>query len=650
MGIGLALKRIALLTTAMALSACGGGGSDNDSGSDNGSGSSTTVQRCATANPLVTQDDSSVRFSTQSSYVAGQSSVIMASLIGSNSQGLQFRWEQLEGPSLSLVSQNSPVLGFDIPSSGSYRFSVHISGNNTDVTGEISITADTAVESFLNVRQDHQVVEGNNVSLRIGQQAGLSAANITWCIAEGPDVTLDLTDPFRPQFVAPTVNQDTVTHLRASASINGNQVSDDAFVLITAEPAISSDYFDEPVARTHAYRQDSPYADVLASCVYSNQLTDACSISKLPLIGQTSSQIDIEAILDRVLVSHDWMGDNFTNYLRTMDPNSDFATLLQSVTAVVISYDVRPSFYWVLTGAIYLDPTDLWLTPSERDTINEAPDYRSAFGNDLNFLMPWRYVKNNQYASPSFPITTRANRTFNQINPDLASLLYHELAHANDFFPRSAHASLTGPRLVDDFSRRGASKSLISDQVTANYPLTSSEMFALGKVSFQGEKATASQKAYQPADITSFFSNDIASDFYAYSSTREDTAMLFEEAMMSYRYQILRDVAVTNAPDVVNSDTVIVDWGQRGRIGDDSLQARAALVIDGILPELDGDTLVAALPEPIAMQSGKSWRANLSLSSNGSPLKMMGVAEQNVGDSSEHELRLSGDRHRQPQQ
>ncbi len=162
--------------------------------------------------------------------------------------------------------------------------------------------------------------------------------------------------------------------------------------------------------------------------------------------------------MNRVLVSHDWMGRNFEAFLDQMDTHGDFATLLQSVTAVVISYDVRPSFYWVVTGAIYLDPEDLWLTATERDSINEAPDYRAGFGNELQFLIPWRYVKDNDYASVYRDRSQRSNRPISELTTDLSSLLYHELAHANDFFPRSVHQSLEGPTLLDDYYRRTAQK------------------------------------------------------------------------------------------------------------------------------------------------------------------------------------------------
>ena len=651
MGMSIPLKFFGFMACSGLLAACGGGG---DSKPDDSvvTPPSTSLARCTDSiSPLITTTSSSIRFQTEPNYVAGQSSTIIANILNRDSQDLTFRWQQIDGPNIALVSQNSPVLAFDTPTAGGYRFSLHVTGSNLDVTGEIGINVDPASTGVLNVRQDHQVVEGNNVSLRLGQQSELIAANISWCVASGPDLMVDVSDPFRPLFTAPTVTQDTITRLKVNANVNGNQLSDDVFVLTTSAPAISSPYFDTPVARTHAYRPDSPYANVLANCVYSNQLNDSCTINTLPLIGQTSSDLNHETILNRVLVSHDWMGDNFAAFLAQMDPNSDFARLLQSVTAVVISYDVRPSFYWVVTGAIYLDPNDLWLTPSQRDTINEAPDYRSNFGNDLNFVMPWRYVKDNQYASLGVPITVRANRTLAQINPDLASLLYHELAHANDFFPRSVHATLTGPRLLDDYSRRNASKSLISDQVSKTYPLTSTEMMGLANVSFLGAAASNVQKTYQASDVSTFFSADIASDFYAYSSTREDTAMLFEEAMMSYRYQILRDVAVTNKPAILTADSLIIDWGQRGRIAQDSLENRAALVIDEMLPELNGISLVESLPEPINMVQGQSWRQTLAISPANTQLKgQSNAAAINAESRFEAELRLSGDRHQHPQQ
>jgi hypothetical protein len=344
------------------------------------------------------------------------------------------------------------------------------------------------------------------------------------------------------------------------------------------------------------------------------------------------------------------MGKNFEAFLTQVDMNSDFAKLLQSVTAIVISYDIRPSFYWVVTGAIYLDPENLWLTPAQRDTINEAADYRSDFGKELNFLMPWRYVKNNQYASQSFAKTQRQPRTIADLTPSLASLLYHELAHANDFFPRSVHSNIQGPTLLDDFSRRNNAKALISDQLSENFPLLSQQMYALAKVSFKGDTATSLDKSYQSSDVASFFAPDKANDYYAYTSTREDAAMLFEEAMMSYRLGIRRDVAVTDKPANASADTIVVAFGQRGRIADPSIKSRVSYVLDNMMPELNSQTVLAALPPVQQMTVGQSWTANLSLSNpspaNAKAAKTSADAQQPLTERVNNmPLQLSGDHH-----
>jgi hypothetical protein len=641
------------LISLLSLTACGGGGSETETPTPV-TPTPPSLTRCEQGSELtVVSTSSSIEFMTEQNYFAHQTATIIAKIENRDSSGLDFTWQQLSGPTLVLTSIKSPVLAVQFAEAGSYSFSVNIQSSGLNLTENLDLTVSEATSSLLTIRSGHQVVEGNNASFRIdrtGTNGDQIPSNISWCIASGPEVKLDVVNPERPQFVAPTVDTDTVSILRAIGTIAGESASGEVIALITNEAPITSQYFDTPVARTFAYKNSSPYADAIETCVYSNQLTSPCSTSKLPLLGQLSGGTDKAKIMDRVLVSHQWMGDNFETFIDQMDPNSDFANLLQSVTSVVISYDVRPSFYWVVTGAIYLDPNDLWLLAQERDVINEAPDYRSNFSNELGFIMPWRYVKNNEYVSDTTPRSTRTNRTLTQLSPDLSSLLYHELAHANDFFPSSTHSSLgiNSQTLLDHFQRRANAGELISDLLTVLFPLTSNEMFNLAKVSFKGDTANSVQKAYMPDDITQFFSNDIASDYYAYSSTREDVAMLFEESMMSHRYGILRDVGVTDRPENATAQTIIVDWGQRGRIGQNSLQDRAAFVLENIFPTMNGANLISNLPTPIAMTKGKSWSENLTISLLEKSQKSSSSQQHSASEESlvYPEIRVSGDRHR----
>lgn len=648
------------LASVLALTACGGGSSDEDSILPIDP-PPPSLTRCEQQTQLNIQSTSSaLEFVTEQSYTANQSAAIVARVTDTDSRGLAFKWQQTAGQTLILKSVKSPILAFKFADAGIYSFSVEIEGHGILLEETIDITVSSTTNEQLNIRSDHQVVEGNNVSLRV-DRVGINAdeppSGLSWCIASGPELNIDTTNIERPQFIAPNVDSDTIAVLRATATLAGEQINDEVLTLITNETTITSPYFDEAVARTFPFREQSSYKEALNRCVYSNQLMAPCQIQELPLLGQTLASSPRDKIMDRLLVSHQWMGENFETFLDQMDPNSDFAQLLQSVTAIVISYDVRPSFYWVVTGAIYLDPTDLWLLAEERDVINEAADFRSSFGNQLGFIMPWRYVKDNAYVSYTSPRQIRVDRSIEQMSPDLSSLLYHELAHANDFFPSSIYGDIAvnSQTLLEHYNQRNSAGELISDQVSARYPLNSEEMFSLGNVSFRGETATSIQQGYLPSDVTQFFSSDHATDYYAYSTSREDTAMLFEEAMMSHRLGIQRDVGVTDNPENATADSITVDWGQRGRIGESSsgslIPLRAAFVLNEMLPSLNGTQVIAALPEPIEMNSGQSWSENLTITPNLSPKStVMGLVQLSENQEAQRlsipELRVSGDRHK----
>ena len=78
-------------------------------------------------------------------------------------------------------------------------------------------------------------------------------------------------------------------------------------------------------------------------------------------------------------------GCRFREILERM-PN-ELLLLTRGLTGVVISYDIRPSFYTTQTGAMYLDPDGMWLTEEERAVIDETPDFRGEFAKKLDFIM-----------------------------------------------------------------------------------------------------------------------------------------------------------------------------------------------------------------------------------------------------------------------
>ncbi|MCT8986234.1 hypothetical protein [Shewanella phaeophyticola] len=341
---------------------------------------------------------------------------------------------------------NSPVFAFTPSSNDNYSFKVTVTDGTSNYEEVVSITADST-DNILRINNDHQMVANTDASLRIQNINGQEPTDISWCMYPNIDNvgfnSVDLTDTNRPLFNAPGVNSDRLISLKASAIFDGQTITDDVHLLVTKEQAIPSKaYFTNSLARVYPYKADSAYANNLVNCTYSNQQVASCNIlNELPFISQDSQSDPIDTIMDRVVVSHDWMGQNFETYLRAQT-NNDFVELLQSVTAIIISYDIRPSFYSGYIGAIYIDPEYLWLTPTQRDTINETPDYRSNYGEELNYLSPYRYVKDNDYASEYIEKDNRINRTMENMSANFARLMYHELAHANDYYPQSIHATL----------------------------------------------------------------------------------------------------------------------------------------------------------------------------------------------------------------
>jgi hypothetical protein len=531
-------------------------------------------------------------------------------------------WQQTTGNELVFHAEHSKGIAFTPSAAGEYSFQVSFTRNGVSET--LSHTVITSDErSQISARLGHAALEGSNVSLRASiENAALTSNSIAWQQISGPEVTFSEATEGQSAvfFKAPSVSTDSLLTFKVSASDGATEQQDTIAILVENAATISSDgntAYDSRLATVFPFNANSPYADVLVNCVYSNQIDfrTSCRFDELPLIAQDTTTPTINDIMDRVVVSHQWMGQRFKEFLQNSDQQDDFKNLLRATTAIVISYDIRPSYYWVVTGAIHLDPENLWLTPDERDTINQAPDFRASFGNELNFVMPWRYVNNNNYASFYYPENLRITRDASEGVFDLASLMYHELAHANDFFAQSTWADLDrNDRILDAADKILKSTGIQSDMLSTSLPLNGTQMYRLAQVRYQGETATSSEKNYNPDDVTGFFSPEHAPQFYNYSSKREDYAMLFDGFMMKARYDIDRDVAVTSQPQSAG-EQYIVTWGQRGRIGDVNIKPRVDYVTRRILPEFtSASNIINNLAAPIAMVSGKTWAENLAIS------------------------------------
>ncbi|MCV2353509.1 hypothetical protein LNV09_04970 [Paucibacter sp. B2R-40] len=615
--------QLGFLTQVLILTACGGGGSSDSPAPDPAPPPVLPVP------PLSAecQPGSVARLAQEAAPLAGRNTEI-ALLACSGKELKALSWRQTGGAPLNLLSARSQAITLDPLLGQAYRFDLsYQDGQGSSFVQSVLVEAKAAqADDAAALRGEPSVLAGGKTSVRVTSaklgEADWALATVQWRQLDGPTVYLGETNGQRVVFTAPQTTIDATLRLQADITLaSGAKLSGQFNLLVQAPPpnAPADLLFsaNDPASRVYPYLAQGPYASALDECVYNPRLTSSnlCTLGKLPLLGQaTAGQVPtIEQVMQRVLVSNDWMGEVFERFLREEDKFGDYRRMLASVTAIVIGGRVRPAFYWNATGAIYLDASNLWLTPEQRDTVSESPDPRSNNGALLGFASPWRYVKDNQHAYNSLAREPRLSRPLSEVDYALGSLLYHELTHAADFMPPRTHATLpTDKRVYQAGPARGLSQSLYEQ-----YPFFSRELQSLAKVLSFGAAPTPQQIAYTPSDIVYFFSADRVNDDYAYSVpdgqsfSREDAAMLVEETMMQLRYGVLRDYAVTNklVEGALSAD-LIITWGQRGRIGEAAIKPRAKLVLAEALPWVD-TALVDTLAPPLMLRAGQSWGANL---------------------------------------
>jgi hypothetical protein len=353
----------------------------------------------------------------------------------------------------------------------------------------------------------------------------------------------------------------------------------------------------EGIANTYPANPSAPYASVLKMCASAEHTAESCSLSRLPTLGMEVENPSVEDIRDRLLVSHAWMAERFMEVLHELPP--DMYRLFGAVTAVVIDDDIRPSYYTSTTGAIYLDPAGLWLTLAELADINPHDDYRGEYIRQMSYRPFWRYT------SPNVDFGTRNLQT---ITLDMARLLFHELAHANDLFPPSTYDRVnTSQRIANVID--SLRSEFPSTRLQKRAPLQSDDMKRLASILYRGATPTASERAYTGVEVGVFFEPDVASDDYAYSSQHEDLAMLFEEVMMKVYFDMDRDIAFVEAPErePQHCDDYKIGWGVRNRLGEERVKERARWVVEQILPDSDYSEWLDSFPEPQPLPVGAGW-------------------------------------------
>lgn len=366
---------------------------------------------------------------------------------------------------------------------------------------------------------------------------------------------------------------------------------------------------------------EGPYAGTLKRCALIEDEMDSCSLSTLPFLGMDYSVPSVDQIMSRVLVSHQWMGKNFKQALELLP--SDALLLFKSATAVVIATDIRPSYFWAATGAVYIDPDLLWLSAEEKKTISNffVPDYHHTEHEIPGFRSWWRYVKDGELAFIEHSLFDEKTRTMSEAILPLASLLFHELAHANDFFSQEYFLQFDGSTKVAHAAMEQVGYRP-SDELYERSPLRSGLMFDLAEVMY-GDASASQLPSTDALEVALAFDADLANDDYAFLSQHEDFAMLVEETFMKYYFDVDREVAYLNAP--INSamagcDEFKIAWGMRSRISLRQIASRAEFVVRKILPHKNWTTFFNGLPAAQLLSPGHGWCSSIASSFENSQL------------------------------
>ncbi|WP_354622923.1 hypothetical protein [Psychromonas sp. MME2] len=356
----------------------------------------------------------------------------------------------------------------------------------------------------------------------------------------------------------------------------------------------------------HIYTYQQPLPDEQvdpASCV---NYSRTCTIAELPFIALSYPTPTINDIMSRVVVSHDWMGARFETLLTQLPP--EIITLLGSVTAIVIADNIRPSFYWTGSAAIYIDPYDLWLSNEEKKTISQQGDYRSNYGENLSYYFFHRFIKDNQYAYTTIPLDSPSERTIDDIIFPMASLLFHELAHANDYMPQNLLPYIDIKQTTNTVINNLASQRV--NILLANaYPLQNEELNAHAKIMYRGNKPNEQQQQDSAEYLGELMQQEGANHLYAYSTKAEDVAMLFQATMLKKIFDIDMDSAFVVKPEGANLTCAdyLIAWGVRNRIADEITQPRALFVAQNILPNSDFSTFFDNLENPATFPVLTDW-------------------------------------------
>ncbi len=338
-------------------------------------------------------------------------------------------------------------------------------------------------------------------------------------------------------------------------------------------------------------------AILLKDCLYSESRTESCTFERLPLIGQRFSTPSVDNIMEHVLVSSIWMAERFRQVLERMPTES--LKLFKSLTGVVISSDIRASNYRPMTGAMYINPSSLWLDQAEKDELSLEGDPRQGCGDRLSYDYLFDFQINNEWMR----LNHERSRSIKTITLQLSSIIFHELVHANDFFPTDRLSFLSKQLKVSEAFFLNSNYQ-ISNNVSKQFPLRSLNLKRMAKIENLCLGITCSQLDLNPQTIADDLSKEAANSVYSFMNPYEDIAVIGEEVLMSYFFDAKRLSLITDKA-TRNSSNYPVYWGTLGFRSDTDFRNKAKAIMSRVLPEIDFSAYIDNLPAADVIPPGK---------------------------------------------
>lgn len=306
----------------------------------------------------------------------------------------------------------------------------------------------------------------------------------------------------------------------------------------------------------------------------------SCTPAKVPLLSMKNREFTPDFILENTLVSHQFLADTFKEFLNSLEDQT-LLKMFNAVSGIIISDQLASSFYYGLNGMIYLNANYFWKTQEEKAKLKYQRrdgrfefDKRAKIGNSLD------YVKENQRINP---LKWKEERTLSDLSPNLKRLLYHELSHANDYFPATMHDSIDTQKFYGELRKeRLDNKEIVSQRIEVP---SSFGTYEYAEFYVYGYLVNPDSYVFTREDFLNEFVSDNGMVFYSYVTTREHLAMI----MQSYFMLFIEGYESCNSAfeDDREANKFEYFWFQKNRVLQPNILATAKDILEKMLePEL----------------------------------------------------------------